>query len=72
MARTLAGQGRYVELRVPVKSLDWNRQFDAWINATERWEFKSMTGNAVRSIIEAIGEAARQAERIMIAIASPG
>nr|WP_319520980.1 minor capsid protein [uncultured Sphaerochaeta sp.] len=69
MARTLSDRGYFVELRKAEK-LAGNRQFDAWINATERWEFKSITGNAVRTMSEAIGEAARQAQRVMIEIAS--
>lgn len=70
MARILSDRGYFVELRKAEK-LAGNRQFDAWVNATERWEFKSMTGKAVRTMSETIGDAARQAQRIMIEVASP-
>lgn len=65
MARTLSDRGYFVELRKAEK-LAGNRQFDAWINATERWEFKTISSKVVRQISKEIGLGSLQAQRIFL------
>lgn len=68
MARTLSDQGYFIELRTPVKTPDWNKQFDAWVNATERWEFKTISSKTVRQISKEIGIGSLQAQRVLVGL----
>lgn len=68
IARKLASNGYFVELR-EVAKLPGNKQFDAWANATERWEFKTISSKVVRQISKEIGLASLQAQRIFLELA---
>jgi len=63
--KILAEGGYFVELRSPDK-LPGNKQFDAWINGTESWEFKTISSKTVRQISKDIGVSSLQAQRVFI------
>jgi len=67
MARILSDQGYFVELRKAEK-LAGNRQFDAWVNATERWEFKTISSKTIRQISKEIGIGSLQAQRVLVGL----
>lgn len=67
MGRILSDRGYFVELRKAEK-LTGNRQFDAWVNATERWEFKAISSKTIRQISKEIGIGSLQAQRILVGL----
>lgn len=67
LSRVLAARGYFVELRRAEKLLG-NRQFDAWVNASERWEFKAISSKSVRQISREIGTGSLQAQRLLIGL----
>ena len=67
LSRVLAERGYFVELRRAEKLLG-NRQFDAWVNASERWEFKAISSKNVRQISREIGTGSLQAQRLLISL----
>lgn len=43
-----------------------NKQFDAWLNGTEKWEFKSLTSKSIGRLGESLREASAQASSVFI------
>ncbi len=70
-AQARARNGAFVELIAPDKKLLNNKDADAYINAVELWEFKTVSSNAVNTMSKRLGEAAIQARRIMFMLESP-
>lgn len=70
VGKALAEKGYFVELRMPDKKLLFNRYADAYVNATELWEFKVLTSDAVNTMSKRIAEAATQAQRLCFELTS--
>lgn len=63
-------RGYFVELR-SADVLRANRQFDAWVNGMEKWEFKHLTSRKLRTLETDIRNASRQASYLFIHLQSP-
>lgn len=61
------GKGYYVELHSPGKE-KYNKQFDAWVNAVEKWEFKELTSTKIKTISREINDAFNKAENLLLVI----
>lgn len=69
-AKTLAEKfGYYVELVDPDGPL-YNKQFDSWVNGIEKWEFKRITSNKIKTISSELGEAASKANSVVVEFVS--
>lgn len=72
IAEILANQeGYYVELR-KAPLLRGNPQFDAWVNADEKYEFKDLTSDGISALRKEIRKAGTQARNIVIRIKYKG
>ena len=64
LAKKLAeNKGYFVELKKADMTLKNNKQFDAWINGNEPWEFKSLISKNPKVISKEIKKATEQASR---------
>ncbi len=59
--------GCFIELHNP-EALEYNKQFDAWINAVEKWEIKELTSTKIKTISREIDAAFNKAENLLLVI----